>query len=109
MSKEITINFQLADGTTRTVDAVVGDSIMETAIKNDIDDVVAECGGSLICATCHIYVSDETAALIDAADDTEQDMLEGTSAERKPNSRLSCQVIVAEGMAGHTFETPESQ
>jgi len=109
MSKEITLNFQLADGTVQTVDAVIGDSIMETAIKNDIDDVVAECGGSLICATCHIYVSDETAALIDPADDTEQDMLEGTSAERKPNSRLSCQVIVSEGMEGHTVETPESQ
>jgi len=109
MSNEITLNFQLADGTVRTVDAVVGDSIMETAIKNDIDDVAAECGGSLICATCHVYVSDETAALIDPADDTEQDMLEGTSAERKPNSRLSCQITVSEAMAGHTFEAPESQ
>jgi len=109
MAKEITLNFKLADGDVRTVDAVVGDSIMETAIKNDIDDVVAECGGSLICATCHVYVSAETAALIDPADDTENDMLEGTSAERRDNSRLSCQIIVSEAMEGHTFETPESQ
>ncbi len=109
MAKEITLNFKLADGEVRTVDAVVGDSVMETAIKNDIDDVVAECGGSLICATCHVYVSDETAAIIDEADDTELDMLEGTSAERRDNSRLSCQIFVTEAMEGHTFETPESQ
>ena len=71
MAKEITLNFQLSDGSVRTVDARVGDTIMETAIKNDIDDVVAECGGSLICATCHVYISDETAALIDEADDSD--------------------------------------
>lgn len=109
MAKEITLNFKLADGEQRTVDAVVGDSIMETAIKNDIDEVVAECGGSLICATCHVYVSPETAVLIDEADDAELDMLEGTSAERRENSRLSCQIIVSEAMEGHTFETPDSQ
>jgi len=109
MAKEITLNFQAPDGSIKTVDAVVGDSIMETAIKNDVDEIVAECGGSLICATCHIYVSSETAALIDAPDDTELDMLEGASAERRENSRLSCQVIVSEAMAGHTFETPDSQ
>lgn len=109
MAKEITLNFQLSDGTVRTVDAVVGDSVMETAIKNDIDDVAAECGGSLICATCHVYVSEETSALIDEPDDSELDMLEGTSAERRDNSRLSCQIIVSEAMQGHTFETPDSQ
>ena len=109
MAKEITLNFQLPDGTVKTVDARVGDSVMETAIKNDIDDVVAECGGSLICATCHVYLSDETAALVDEADDSELDMLEGTSAERRDNSRLSCQIIVSEAMEGHTIEAPESQ
>jgi len=109
MAKEIILNFQSPDGEVKTVDAVIGDSVMETAIKNDIDDVVAECGGSLICATCHVYLSAETAALIDAPDDSELDMLEGASAERREHSRLSCQVIVSEGMAGHTIETPESQ
>jgi len=82
---------------------------METAIKNDVDEVAAECGGSLICATCHVYLSDETAALVEPPDDNELDMLEGASAERRQNSRLSCQIIVSEAMAGHTVETPESQ
>ena len=82
---------------------------MDTAIQNDIDEVVAECGGSLICATCHVYLNDETAALFDEPDDMELDMLEGVAAERRPNSRLSCQLIVKSELNGHTIETPERQ
>lgn len=109
MSQEIVLHFQNQEGETRSVDAVVGDSIMETAVKNDIDEVVAECGGSLICSTCHVYLDDETIAVIPEADDAELDMLEGVASERRPNSRLSCQVIVSEAMAEHTIHTPEDQ
>lgn len=109
MTQEIILNYKTSDGTVHTVDAKVGDSIMDTAIQNDIDDIVAECGGSLICATCHVYLDDATAALYEEPDDMELDMLEGVAAERRPNSRLSCQLIVKEEIAGHTIETPESQ
>ncbi len=109
MSQEIVLHFKTKEGDTRTVDAVVGDSVMETAIKNDIDEVVAECGGSLICSTCHVYLDDATMAIVPEADDAELDMLEGVASERKPNSRLSCQVIVSEGMAEHTIYTPDDQ
>lgn len=109
MAQEIVLNYQLSDGTVRTVDARVGDSVMDTAIENDIDDVVAECGGSLICATCHVYLSAETAALFDEPDEAELDMLEGVASERRDNSRLSCQLIVKPEMDGHTIETPERQ
>ena len=109
MSQEIVLHFKTPDGETRTVDAVIGDSVMETAIKNDIDEVVAECGGSLICSTCHVYLDDATVAVVPEADEAELDMLEGVASERKPNSRLSCQVIVSEAMAEHTINTPEDQ
>lgn len=109
MAQEIILHYQLSDGTTRTVDAKVGSSIMETAIQNDIDEVVAECGGSLICATCHIYLDDETAALFDPPDDQELEMLEGVAAERRDNSRLSCQLIIKSDLDGHTVHTPERQ
>ncbi|MCL4141436.1 UNVERIFIED_CONTAM: hypothetical protein GTU68_057625 [Idotea baltica] len=109
MAKEIVLNFKTQEGETRSVDAVIGDSVMETAIKNDIDEVVAECGGSLICSTCHVYLEDETVAVVPEADDAELDMLEGVASERQANSRLSCQVIVSEAMAGHTIHTPEDQ
>ncbi len=109
MSQEITLHFKTSDDKLHTVDATVGDSVMETAIKNDIDDVIAECGGSLICSTCHVYVDDATAAVLPEAEDAELDMLEGVAAERQPNSRLSCQLIITEAMDGHTISTPDRQ
>jgi 2Fe-2S ferredoxin len=109
MSQEITLHFKTSDDTLHTVDAVVGESVMETAIKNDIDDVIAECGGSRICSTCHVYVDDATVAILPEADDAELDMLEGVAAERKTNSRLSCQLIVTAEMDGHTILTPDRQ
>lgn len=109
MSQEIVLHYQLSDGTTRTIDAKVGSSVMEAAIQNDIDEVVAECGGSLICATCHVYLDDAAAALFEPADDIEIDMLEGVAAERRENSRLSCQLILKPEHAGLTIQTPERQ
>jgi 2Fe-2S ferredoxin len=109
MTQEIVLHYHLSDGTTRTVDARVGDSIMDTAIQNDIDEVVAECGGSLICATCHVYLDEATAALFDPPDDMELEMLEGVAADRRENSRLSCQLIVKPELDGHTVSTPERQ
>ncbi len=109
MSQEIVLHFKTSEDEIITVDASVGDSIMETAIKSDVDEVIAECGGSLICSTCHVYLDDETVAIVPEADDAELDMLEGVSAERKPNSRLSCQLIVSAEMDGHTIHTPDSQ
>jgi len=109
MAQEITLHYQLSDGTTRTVDAPVGDSIMNVAISNDIDEVVAECGGSCICATCHVYLDDATAALYDPPDDMELDMLDGVAAERRENSRLSCQLTIKAELDGHTIHTPDRQ
>ena len=109
MSQEITISYRTADGEVRTVDAHVGDTIMETAINNDIDEVVAECGGSLICATCHVYLDAATAALYDDPDDAELEMLEGVADERREHSRLSCQLPIVPELDGHTIEVPERQ
>jgi len=109
MAQEIVLNYRLSDGTVRTVDARVGDTVMETAIENDIDEVVAECGGSLICATCHVYLDEAGAALFDEPDDAELEMLEGVAAERREHSRLSCQLVVKAALAGATIETPERQ
>ena len=109
MSQEITLHFRTADGAVRTVDARVGDTVMETAVNNDIDEVVAECGGSLICATCHVYLDEATAALFDEPDDAELEMLEDTAAERREHSRLSCQLTVVPELDGHTIDVPDRQ
>lgn len=109
MAQEIVLNYRLSDGSVRAVNARVGDSLMDTAIANDIDEVVAECGGNLICATCHVYLEAATAALFDEPDDAELDMLDGVADERREHSRLSCQLIVKPELDGHTIETPGRQ
>ncbi len=109
MSQEIVLHYKTSDGTIHTVDARVGDSVMETAIRNDIDEVVAECGGSMICSTCHVYLPDETAALFEPPDDSEVEMIEGAAAEQRASSRLSCQLIITPALDGHTIETPDRQ
>ncbi len=109
MSQEIVLHFKTSGGKLHTVDAIIGDSVMETAIKNDIDDVVAECGGSLVCSTCHVYLDEATNNILPPAEDAELEMLDGVAAERRENSRLSCQLIITEGIAGHTIETPDRQ
>jgi len=102
------IHYILKDGSTRTVDASVGATVMETAIRANIRGIDAECGGSCSCATCHVYVESHAEALPEP-DDMELELLEGVAAERQPNSRLSCQLPVTQALAGLTVRVPPRQ
>src|SRR5438046_6713615 len=88
------------DGKETTLDIAVGSSVMQAAVFNGVDGIVAECGGSCMCATCHVYVKEDMLALIPPMEADEDAMLEGTASERKPNSRLSCQLVVTQEMDG---------
>jgi 2Fe-2S ferredoxin len=96
-------------GEQSTVDVPVGDSVMEGAVQNGIDGIIAECGGSCMCATCHVYVEERFLHLLDAPDETELSMLESTASERKDNSRLSCQIRVTLKLDGLVVHTPPAQ
>lgn len=85
------------EGGLRTLEAPVGCSLMEAIRDAGIDELLALCGGCCSCATCHVYVDDETLAA--SIGDDENELLYG-SAHRKANSRLSCQVAVTEELAG---------
>ena len=87
-----TITYFSPDGTTTTLDARVGDSVMEVAVKHGVDGIVAECGGACACATCHVYVDAPFSELVGGPGDLEDDMLDGTASDRMPTSRLSCQI-----------------
>lgn len=100
------VTYTDAGGGSRTVDAAVGDSVMETAVRNGITGIVAECGGSLSCATCHVYVDEAELAGLPEMDEMEDEMLYGTAAERLPTSRLSCQLRVVDGMDLHVTTPP---
>ncbi|MEV6140639.1 2Fe-2S iron-sulfur cluster-binding protein [Nocardia sp. NPDC051990] len=95
-------------GQSRTIDATVGDSVMETAVRNGVPGIVAECGGSLSCATCHVYVDRADADDLPPMGEMEDEMLWGTAEDRRECSRLSCQLRVTEGRDLHVT-TPTTQ
>lgn len=95
-------------GNARTVDAIVGDSVMETAVRNGVTGIVAECGGSLSCATCHVYVSEDDFAALPAVEEMEDEMLYAAACDREDTSRLSCQIRVTGDMDLHVT-TPRTQ
>ena len=99
------------DGTTSTreVDARPGQSVMRAALDAAIEGIVADCGGMLTCATCHVYVAADWIARLPAPTDEETGMLEFTAADRCDGSRLSCQIQVGPETEGLTVELPERQ
>jgi 2Fe-2S ferredoxin len=76
-----------------------GYSIMEGAINNNVDGIVAECGGACACATCHSYIDDNWLARLPEMDDMEDSMLDAAY-ERKENSRLTCQIEMSDHLDG---------
>jgi 2Fe-2S ferredoxin len=95
-------------GTSRTVDAEVGATVMETAIKNGVPGIEAECGGACACATCHVYVDDHWYPVVGPPSPMEEDMLD-FGYDVRPNSRLSCQIKVTDALDGLVVTTPERQ
>jgi 2Fe-2S ferredoxin len=102
------ITFIDHEGSSRTVDAEIGATVMETAIKNDIPGIEAECGGACACATCHVYVDDEWFKVTGGPSPMEEDMLD-FGYDVRSNSRLSCQLKVTDALDGLVVTTPERQ
>jgi 2Fe-2S ferredoxin len=102
------ITFVDSLGESRTVEAEIGSTVMEAAIRNAIPEITAECGGGCACATCHVYVDEPFLSLAGKASDQEEDMLD-FAYKVQPNSRLSCQIVVTQELDGLTVRTPERQ
>lgn len=96
-------------GQAARVEVPVGDSVMEGAIKNGVDGIVAECGGACMCATCHVYVEEEWLQKLHPMEEDENAMLESTASPRRANSRLSCQLRVTKELDGLVVTTPPTQ
>jgi len=95
-------------GNSKTVNVSSGLSVMEGAIQNNIPGIDADCGGSMACATCHVYVQERWLGKLNKAENGEQDMLD-MAFEPKKNSRLSCQILISEEIDGLVVTTPEKQ
>ncbi len=103
------ITFILADGSERGLEAPEGVSVMAAATGAGVPGIVAECGGSAMCATCHVYVDPAWADRLPAPLANELEMLECTAAERGPTSRLSCQLKLTAALQGLIVRIPERQ
>lgn len=82
---------------------------MTAARLNSVNGIEAECGGSLSCGTCHVYVGDDYLARLPPRSEAEEEMLSLLAAERKEGSRLSCQILIGSDVDGIEISVPESQ
>ena len=102
------IHYIEADGTEYEAEVAVGSTVMQGAVDNMIDGILAECGGSCSCATCHCYVDEAWFSKVGEAGSTEKTMLE-MAMDPQSTSRLSCQIEVTEELDGLVVRLPESQ
>ena len=96
------------DGTEHIVDVDKGLTIMEGAVQKNIPGIDADCGGSCVCATCHVYVDDDWLDKLPEQSEAEKDMLD-FAFETKTSSRLSCQIFLDENLDGIVVSLPEKQ
>ncbi len=96
------------NGKNHTIDVTNGLSVMEGAVQNNIPGIDADCGGSMSCATCHVYVKEEWFNKLPKKEDGEEDMLD-MAFEPKKISRLSCQILVSDELDGLIVNLPEKQ
>ena len=102
------ITYVDSQGNSKTIEVENGLTVMEGAIQNDIPGIDADCGGSMACATCHVYVEEKWFNKLPKAEDAEIDMID-MAVDPKKNSRLSCQLIVSDELEGLKVTTPEKQ
>ena len=96
------------NGKNHTIEVANGLSVMEGAVQNNIPGIDADCGGSMACATCHVYVKEDWFNKLPKKEDGEEDMLD-MAFEPKKNSRLSCQIMVSDELDGLEVNLPEKQ
>lgn len=103
------ITYVEASGQSTTVDLPDGWNLMQGAIANGVEGILGECGGSCACATCHCYVDEARLGDLPPPSEGELDMLENVACERRPNSRLACQIKATAALEGLIVRLPESQ
>ena len=102
------ITFITADDQTHTLEIANGVSVMQGAISAGIEGIDADCGGSATCATCHVHVAREWIERLAAPSENETSMLE-FALNADECSRLSCQIVVKDGLDGLVVRIPLTQ
>lgn len=105
----ITVHLTEADGRVHDLAVAPGQSLMRAATNAGIDAIKADCGGTLTCATCHVFVAADWVDRLPPPEADEDAMLEMTAAERRPESRLSCQLQLTPALDGLAVSVPDTQ
>ncbi len=105
----VKITYIEPSGRARTVELPEGSSLMQGAVSNGVEGIMGECGGSCVCATCHCYVDEARLAALPAPSDDELELLSCSAAERRPNSRLVCQLRAGPSLEGLTVTVADRQ
>jgi len=105
----VKIRFRNLEGEIREVDAREGTSVKDAALQSEVVGIIGVCGGYANCATCHVYVDEEWIDKLPQIDEAEDVMLEGAMSERRPLSRLGCQLVLTPELDGLTMTVPEHQ
>lgn len=104
----IKLTFVTPDDTRHEIEAPVGANLMEVAVANSIDEILADCGGNLVCGTCHVIIPERFQALLPVQSEMERDMLECVP-HPQPNTRLCCQIALTEVLDGLELHLPLAQ
>jgi ferredoxin, 2Fe-2S len=102
------IVFNEPSGVRREIEAPAGITLMEAAVQNSVQGIVAMCGGACACATCHVYVDSAWLSRLEPLEDMEEGMLE-SAWQRRNNSRLSCQIHLTARLDGLEVAVPQQQ
>jgi len=96
------------NGTSHQIDVANGLTVMEGAVQNNIPGIDADCGGSMACATCHVYVKEDWFNRLPKKENGEEDMID-MAYEPNKFSRLSCQITVSDEIEGLVVKLPKKQ
>jgi 2Fe-2S ferredoxin len=97
------------DGARTELDVRAGTTVMQAAVDHNVPGIIGECGGSAMCATCHVHVDDAWLGLLTAPDMVEEEMLGSTASPRQPSSRLGCQIPLTAALDGLVVRIPPTQ
>ena len=102
------ITYIESNGKSHQIDVANGLTVMEGAIQNNIPGIDADCGGSMACATCHVYVKEDWFNRLPKKENGEEDMID-MAYEPNKFSRLSCQITVSDELDGLAVQLPKKQ
>lgn len=102
------VTWKLGDGSEISAEVANGLSMMEAALANNVTGIIGECGGTMSCATCHVFVAEDWYEKTGSLSDHEEAMLDVTEAERGPYSRLSCQIEARDDLDGLVLIVPQA-